>query len=88
MSLTNSPEIAEGEGNKLAKGSGRENENEQKADTEITQKETYLFMYLGSWETGNSERNQDEEREANIPSVYQMDLLILTFYSGNSTAFI
>lgn len=37
---------------------------------------------------GNSELNQDEEREANIPSAYQMDLLILTFYSGNSTAFI
>lgn len=52
MSLTNSPEIAEEEENKLDTGSGQESENEQKADTEIRQKETYLSMYLGSWETG------------------------------------
>lgn len=53
----------------------------------VRRKHTYLYILVhGKW--GNSELNQDEESEKNISSVYQMDILILGFYSGNSIAFI
>lgn len=51
MSLTNSADVSEGEGNKLAKGSGQENENEQKG-RHRNYTEGNIFIHA-SWFMGN-----------------------------------